>query len=173
MRFKTTAVATAIAALAVPSAALATDDHEHKGKSHQKAKKAKSVGFSLSGTELAGLNVTDNKASGPFTLDLTSANKHARTFLGLTKTQIQGDDTTSIPVASDDTFRLRLNGITDGADAGTDVSLADVLATDRVKVVGKVTRVRKGDTTTTRTLDIKKITVTRETETETETEQQS
>jgi hypothetical protein len=166
MRLKSTAVATAIAALAVPSAAFAADDNDHKAKGHGKAKKAKSVGFALSGTELTGLNVTDGKAAGPFTLDLTSANKHARAFLGLTKTQIQGDDTTSIPVASDDTFRLRLNGVTDGADAGTDVSLADVLPTDRVKVVGKVTRVKKGDTTTTRTLDVKKITVTRETETE-------
>ena len=170
MRLKNTAALTAIAALAVPAAAVANDDHQKKGKSQQaksqkaksqKAKKSKGVGFTVSGTELTGLNVTDGKAAGPFTLDLTSANKHARTFLNVTPAQIQGDDTTSIPVQTDDSFRLRLNGVTDGADAGTTVDLADVLPTDRVKVIGKVTRVRKGDTTTTRVLNIKKITVTR------------
>ncbi len=164
MRLKTTAAATAIAALAVPATAFATDDTKpeksQKPAKTQKAQKAKAKGFTLSGTELAGLTVTDGKVAGPFTLDLTSANKHARTLLGVTKAQVAGDQTTTIPAVAGDALRLRLNGVTDGADAGTDVSLADVLATDRVKVIGKVTR--------DGALDIRKITVKRA---ETETEQ--
>lgn len=192
MRLKTTAVAVAaaVAALSVPAAAFATDDErpanpgqdgrdraaQHRGDAgaergqaraeEAKGKKGKKGrGFVVRGTELAGLTVTDDKVAGPFTLDLVMANKHARKLLEVEKSEIRGDDTTTIPAVADDTVRLRLKGVTDGDDEGTDVSLADVLPTDRVKVIGKVAR--DGE------LNIRKIMVKRDSETEDEAETES
>ena len=133
---------------------------EQAEKQAKRTKKAKGVGFALSGVGLTSLPVADGALTGPLTLDVTSANKHARTLLDITKTDIDGTSTFPVGTSGDEVV-VRFEGLT-----ATDA----LQATDRVKVIGKVTRVRKGDTTTTRTLDIKKITVTRETETETETE---
>jgi hypothetical protein len=135
-----------------------TKQAEKRAAKDKKAKKAKGVGFTLSGVGLTGaLPVSDGALSGVLNLDVTSANKHARTLLGLDAAEIAGTGT--FPVgASGDKVIVKLDGLT-ASDS--------LLATDRVKVIGKVTRVRKGDTTTTRTLDIRKIVVSRgETETE-------
>ena len=174
MNFTKTAVAAAIAALAVPAAADAAKpaDAGSKGKQQQTKSKAKQVGFSLSGTGLTGQTGT-SALTDPFSLDLVSANKHARNALKVDEAFIDGTGTTPIDVAAGDTYSLKLSGVTDGADEGTDVSLADVLATDRVKVVGKVVRTRtkaKGSKPafTYGAVDIRKVVVTRgETETET------
>ncbi len=173
MNLKKTAAATAVAALALPAVADAKKpaDPGAQGKAKaeqqrsakakkQSQKKAKGVGFTLSGVDLAGLTVTDGKLAGPVTLDPTAANKHARTFLKVTAEQIAGEDTVQVGTAGD-AVRVRFVGLT-ASDT--------VLPTDVVKVIGKVTKVRKGDTTTVRTLDIRKITVTRGGEQETETQ---
>ena len=133
---------------------------EQKAKKAKKAKKVKGVGFTLSGIGLTSLPVADGALTGALTLDVTSANKHARTLLELSKTDIAG--TSTFPVGtSGDAVVVKFDGLSEG-DA--------LQATDRIKVIGKVTRVRKGDETTVRTLDIRKIVVSRG-ETETETEQ--
>ena len=157
MSMKTkTLTAVSIAALAVPGAALA----EGKGKGHGKSSKAKSThakkgpkakAFVVKGVDAANLAVTDGKLAGPLTLDPTSANKHARVALELTKTELKGEDLVTFGEA-DDAVTIKYVGL----------QSTDALApTDKVKVIGKVTR--SGD------LNIRKITVVRET-TETETQ---
>ena len=66
------------------------------------AKKAKGVGFTIEGTTAAtALPVADGALTGPLTLDPTSANKHARTLLTLTKADIAGTATEDVGVAGD------------------------------------------------------------------------
>lgn len=148
----------AVAALAFPAAAAAERPADKpakpvkKEKKAKKAKKAKSVGFTVGGLELSGLSVTDGKLTAPLTLDPTSANKHARTFLKLTKADVAGDKTVQLGTAAD-AVRIKFEGLT-----ATDT----LQPTDRVKVIGKLSGT---------TLDIRKITVTRgETETETKSD---
>ncbi len=129
-----------------------------KQRGNQQAKQQKGVGFTLSGVGLTSLPVADGALTGPLTLDVTSANRHARTLLGLSRDEIAGTGTFSVGTTGDGVV-VRFDGL----------SASDALrATDRIKLIGKVTRVRKGDTTTVRTLDIRKIVVTRA---EQETEQ--
>ena len=182
---KKTAVAAALTALAVPSAAVAdhrepTDrghgndrseqdrgdsqrQNQNRSRHQNRNRRGKqSVGFSLSGTGLSGLS--GSTLALPLTLDVTSANRHARRLLELTRADIQGSGTETFG-ASSDTFLLRFAGITDGNNDGT-VDLADVLATDRVKVIGKVTRTRTRDEDGDRTtsyggLNIRKIVISR------------
>lgn len=149
---------TAIAALAVPGAALADgkpSDAGSKGKttSQQSKSKPKGVGFSLGAVDVTGFTVTDGVVA-PFSLDPTSANKHARSFFDpdLTKEFIEGEGTVQVPVADGDTAIVRYHGL-----SSTDA----IQPTDRIKVVGKVTKVKKGDTTTQRVLDIRKVVITR------------
>jgi hypothetical protein len=145
MKTKTILATTAIAALAVPAAAGADKPANpgSQGKGHAKrAHKVKGVGFTLAGTKVTGLSVADGKLSGPLTLDPTSANKHARTFLQLSKADVAGDKTVSLGTAGD-AILVKLHGLKPG-DALT--------ATDRVKVIGKLTG---------STLDIRKLTITR------------
>ena len=157
---KKTATLTAIAALAVPALATADKpaDAGSKGKTQSAAAKSKQkgVGFTAAGLWVSGFDglTTDSKEQrdvSDFTLNLTSANKHARTFLGLaTKPSSETPVSKEIDAATGDKAVIRLIGFD-----STDV----IDATDRVKVIGKVTRVRKGDTTTTRVLDIRRITI--------------
>ena len=179
MKLNKTAIATVAAVLAVPAAAQAEKPQnpgaQGKAKAEQqrgakaqkqsKAKKAKGVGFTLSGTGLSGL--TGTTLTGPLTLDIVSANKHARQALELDKAFIAGSGAFAVPVAEGDAFNVKLDGITDGSDEGTDVSLADVVATDTVKVIGKVARTRtksKGSKPafTFGAIDIRKVVITRE-----------
>jgi hypothetical protein len=176
MSKKTTAILTT-AGFAIFAAPAAAERPENPGKQGRdvaakqqvkqdekrsaKAKKAKGVGFTLSGTGLTGaFPVADGALSGVLNLDVTSANKHARTFLSLDKAEIAGTQTFPVGTSGDKVV-VKFDGLT-----ATDT----LVATDRVKVIGKVTRVRKGDSTTVRSLDIRKIVVSRG-ETETETEQ--
>jgi hypothetical protein len=182
LNLKKTAVAAAVAALSVPAVADAAKpaDAGSKGKSEQQrsakaqkkgAPKSQRVGFSLSGTGLVG-QPGQTALSFPLTLDLVSANKHARTALSteaqkVDKAFIDGTGTLSLPLASGDTFDLKLEGITDGQDEGTDVTVADVVAGDTVKVIGKVVRTRtksKGSKPafTYGAVDIRKVVITRE-----------
>ena len=158
IKTKTTAAA-ALAALALPTAALAEGSHGKSADAHkrhaehqaQKSKRVKSKAFVVSGVDLANLAVnTESELTGPLTLDPTSANKHARKVLELTKTELRGEDTVTFGEA-DDKVVLRYVGL-----QSTDA----ILPTDRVKVIGKVNR--EGE------IDIRKITVKRETETEAE-----
>ena len=190
---KKTAVAAALTALAVPAAAQADrpDDagergrataeqkragHDDQRSERSKAKKPRGtqrVGFALKGIGATGLTATDGKLAGPFSLDVTSANKAARKLLELDREAIQGTTPTELPVAADDEAKLRFVGLTDG-NADGKIDAADIQPTDRVKVLGKVTRTRtrsgEGEERTTTTtygpLDIKKIIVKRVTETQ-------
>ena len=154
MSIKTkTIAAAALAALALPTGALAAGSERaaeaHKKNSERKAQKAKpkSKAFVVQGVDLANLAVdADQKLTGPLTLDPTSANKHARTKLELTKTELRGEDTVTFGETGDAVL-LRYVGL-----QATD----PVQPTDKVKVIGKVTR--EG------AINIRKITVIRETE---------
>jgi hypothetical protein len=131
----------AVAALAFPAAASA-DRPADKPAKPAKPSKTKSVGFAVGGVDLSGLTVTDGKLAGALTLDPTSANKHARTLLKLSKADVAGEKTVEVGTAGD-AVRVRFNGL-----SATD----SILPTDRVKVVGKVSG---------STLNIRKVTVTR------------
>lgn len=182
---KKTAVAAALTALAVPSAAVA-DHREHSDRGHgndrseqrrgdsqnQRQNRNRSqhrnqrgkqrVGFSLAGTGLTG---TDNGTLAlPLTLDITSANKHARKLLEIDRTFIEGTGTKTFGT-SGDTFLVRFEGITDTDNDGN--LFEHVVATDRVKVIGRVLRTRTRDedgdrTTTYSDLNVRKIVVSRE-----------
>ena len=144
MKNKTVALA-AVAALAAAPAAQAK-------KPEPKPAKSKGIAFTLKGTGLTALPVADGALTGALTLDPVSANKHARTVLTLTRADIEGTGTESFGVAGDKVL-VRYNGLT-----ATDA----LLATDVVKVQGKLTRTGKGKAKTLGTLDIRKITITRE-----------
>ena len=157
MKFKTAAIA-AFAALAIPAAGQAEKPADagkqgaQQKAAHTQTAKTKNVAFVIRGTGLATLPVTDGKLTGPLTLDPTSANRHARKALDLTKTEIRGTDTTSFGVA-DDAVIVRYVGLT-----STDA----LQPTDKVKVIGKVARTRNPDHTVTYgALDIRKITIKR------------
>jgi hypothetical protein len=176
---KKTTAAVAVAALALPAAAQADrpQDPGSKGKTRsaeakagqQKGKKTKGVGFSVSGVALEGLALDQagTGVAGPFSLDLTSASGHALKALELAKGDVAKQEAVAIPAVAGDAVKVSFEGVTDGADQDTSVGLADVVATDRVKVVGKVARtVTKGRTAkgakfTYGAIDIKKIVITR------------
>lgn len=150
MKTKTVALA-AIAALALPAAAQAGKPSEpgKQGKERAAQKKAaqkpKGKAFTLKGiTSETALPVADGALTGALTLDPTSANRHARSLLTLTKADIRGTSTETFGVTGDKVV-VKYEGL-EATDALT--------ATDRVAVVGKVRR--------DGTLDIRKITVTRE-----------
>ena len=150
MKTKTIALTT-VAALALPAAAQAAKPAEpgkqgkEKAAQKQAAQKPKGKAFTLKGTGLTALPVTDGALTGALTLDPTSANKHARTLLTLTKADLRGTGTETFGVTGDKVV-VRYSGLT-----ATDA----LQATDVVKVLGKVTG---------GTLDIRSITVTRDTE---------
>ena len=143
---------TAVAALAVPAAAQAGKPTEpgkqgrDKAAQKKSAQKPKGKAFTLKGTTAAtALPVADGALTGALTLDPTSANKHARTLLTLTRAELRGTATETFGVTGDKVV-VRYNGL-ESTDALT--------ATDVIKVHGKVKR--------DGTLDIRRITVTRET----------
>jgi hypothetical protein len=176
--------AAAIAALGIPAVAEAAKPAEpgkqgrdraaqkqsdNAGKS--KRSKSKGVGFTLAGV-LGAENtptLTDG-VLGDFSLDLTSANKHARNALDIDKSDVRGTGATLVDVADGDTVVVKFgDGVTDGADEGTDVSMADVQAGDRIKVIGKVQRTRTRSESGTGkpkftygAVDIRKVVITRE-----------
>src|SRR5688572_13030934 len=144
MNSKSLALA-AVAALALPGAALAAKPADPGSKGQEKsaaakakpkpAKKTKGVGFAIKGTTAApALPVADGALTGPVTLDPSSANKHARGLLTLTKADLAGTATEDVGVAGDK-VEVEYVGLSE-TDALT--------ATDVVKVVGKVARSGKG-----------------------------
>ena len=89
------------------------------------------------------------------TLEVQRANRHARRWLRDNE-----------PVFDTSDARVRFGGVTDGNGDGA-VDFADVVATDRVRVIGKVSSPKRrceGETT----VSIRKVIVTRETEEEEE-----
>ena len=160
---------TAVAALAVPAAAQAVKPAEpgKKGRDNaaQKQSATKKVGFSFAGligatgapeaTQVTGTQFW-TLATDPFSLDLESANLHARRALGITSAAFDGTTLTEIDEGSTtDQFRLKLVGYDTGEapDAG-----------DRVKVIGKVERTRNPRGSETRfsygAIDVRKVVVT-------------
>jgi hypothetical protein len=181
-----TVALTAIAVLAVPAVAQAArpDDAgskgsqtaaEHTATEHKPATKQKQsqpkpqrVGFTVKGI-LGDTLPTVDPATGvvsDVSLDIASANKAARAKLGLDKAGIAAATQTLIDIADDDKVVAKLVGVTDGPDAGTDVSFADIAKGDTVKLIGKVQRTRtktgKGKPSFTYgALDIRQVVVTR------------
>ena len=170
MKNKTVALA-AIAALALPAAAQAAKPTEpgKKGRDNAAQKKSASktqkVGFTFAG--LIGATGAPDAApvagtefftltTDPFSLDLESANLHARKALGITRAAFEGTTLTEIDEGSTtDQFRLTLVGFDTGEepDAG-----------DRVKVIGKVERTRNAKGSATKfsygAIDVRKVVVT-------------
>ena len=171
IKTKTTAAA-ALAVLAVPAAALAHGKpDEERGQANADAKQQRNDdrrddrrghrghrrGFELKGIGVTGaLPLTDGKLTGAITLDPTQANKGARRFLELTRDELRGTDTVPVGTAGD-AVRLRFKGLEEGAA---------LLATDKVKVDGRLVRSgsTQGSGATTKTLDIRRITVVRKAE---------
>ena len=172
MNLKKTAVATAVATLAIPAAAQADKPADAGSKGKAKQSQPKQVGFTVGGLYTSGLTLPlleqrdeDQTVSGPLILQVTSANKHAREFLVFTKANKPSKERpkSRTITLTNDTVRFV------GFDAD------DVLdATDRVKVIGKVTRTGKGKDKTAAggTLDVRRVIVT-DVEPETETEMQA
>ncbi len=146
---KKTIALTAVAALALPAVAQAKKPAEpgKQGKdtaaAKQQAQKPKGKAFTLKGTGLTTLPVADGALTGPLTLDPTSANKHARTLLTLSKADLRGTATETFGETGDEVV-VKYAGLT-----ATDA----LQATDVVKVLGKVVGGK---------LDVRSITVTRE-----------
>ncbi len=153
---------TAVAALAVPAAAQAKPPKPPKP---AKTPTATKVGFSYAGligatgapdaTQVSGTQFW-TLATDPFSLDLESANLHARRVLGITSAAFAGTTLTEIDEhTTTDQFRLKLVGYDTGEapDAG-----------DRVKVVGKVERTRNAKGSATKfsygAVDVRKVVVT-------------
>lgn len=160
--------AAALAALALPTAALATDgpgkgrghdrggdgarSEQHRGddgrRGHHKGRHHGRHGgrhaFVVAGVSAAGLTVTDGRLAGPITLDPTAANRGAAKLLQLTREKLAGQDTVTFGTAGDG-VRVQYKGL-----AATDA----LKPTDAVKVYGKVDRA-------TGALDIKQIKVKR------------
>ena len=158
MKTKTVAL-TAALALAAPAAAQAAKPAEpgkqgkEKAAAKHEAKKPKGKGFTLKGVGLtAALPVADGALTGPLTLDPTSANKHARTLLTLTKADLASTATETFGETGDKVL-VKYVGLT-----ATDTPQA----TDVVKVLGRVSGGK---------LDIRRITITREAPEQTEQEQ--
>lgn len=149
-----TIAAAALAALAIPGAAIADGSDRsaeaHKKNSERKAQKTQSKGkaFTVAGVDAANIPTASGNLAGPLTLDPTSANKHARQVLdagGLTKEELRGEQTVTFGTAGDAVL-VRFVGL----------SSTDTIApTDRVKVIGKVAR--SGGA-----INIRKITVIRD-----------
>lgn len=160
MKTKLIAVAAVTALAAVPAA-----EAKKPTAKKQPTPKTQKVGFTFAG--LIGATGAPDAApvagtefftltTDPFSLDLESANQHARKALGITKAASEGTTLTQIDEGSTtDRFRLTLVGYDEGEapDAG-----------DRVKVIGKVTRTRnaKGSATkfTYGEIDVRKVVVT-------------
>jgi hypothetical protein len=177
---KKTAVITAIAALAVPAAALAAqpDNPGQQGRDNAAAKRqantnsttTKWVGFTLKGLLVTGQTfpaftaVGENFTLNDPALDLISANRHARKALDIEPSEIEGTSATPLDLTNTDQFKLNVVGIT---DAGTIGSWNDDLAAgDSVKLIGKVERTRTKEPGEKPTFDygavnIRKVVVTR------------
>jgi hypothetical protein len=167
IKTKTTTVA-ALAALTLPSAALAHGgekngrghDNDHAGTSDSRGDQGARGdcgdkgghhgwhqgrrAFFLTGTDVAGLTVTDGKLAGPITLDPTFASAKAFKTLGLTRDKVKSEETIQVGAAGDD-VEVKYKGL-----QATDA----IAPTDYIAIFAKTDR-------ETGALDIKKIKVWR------------
>jgi hypothetical protein len=142
------AVVVGTALIAVP--AQAKKPNHGKSETHKThAKKApeskgrcgvKKVGWNVSGDNatFAVTKNADGTYDGTVTLTAHKANGHAE------NSGVNADDTTAETFNLDNTKINFGEDVTDGPDEGTDVGPADVVATDTVKLNGKVQRAKKG-----------------------------
>ena len=91
----------------------------------RRCRRMQSVGFMAKGT-LAGFTAET------ITLDVKRANRHARAWIAANGSELTLGSA-----------RVKFAGVTDGDASGT-VDFADVLPTDQVTAIGKVTRVKRG-----------------------------
>jgi hypothetical protein len=146
-----TAAFAVAAAAAVPVQGAAAKPHGHGGPPEGKGRcaKAQSVGFAAGGS-LAGYTADS------VTLTIAHANKHARGYIASAGS--------TFPLAD---ARLRFRGVTD-ADGSGAVDFADVLPTDVVRVIGKVSRPKRGCPAGDAALTVRKVQVVRPDAAETE-----
>jgi hypothetical protein len=126
------------------------DDRRVRGEDHRGKHKGWSHGrraFVIAGVDGSGVPTADGPLAGPITLDPVRANRGAKKFLELTKTELRGEDTVTFGTAGDE-VDVRYVGLEPGP----------VQPTDIVLVKGKL---RRQEGSETKTLDIKKIVVLR------------
>jgi hypothetical protein len=132
---------------AAPGTAAAPDAKPVKSKS--RCERSQSVGFVLRGGYVSfapSADAADAATAGDLTLDVPRANKHAR----------GGETRRTVSIAG---ARVAFEGV---ADTGGDgVGFEDARAGDRVKVVGKLVRPKRGCEGTTSVV-VKKVKVSRE-----------
>ena len=135
---------TAALALLVPAAATAerpsSPGSQGKGKTPSSKGRCGKVnkGYVVAGT-LVSHTLTQNPDGtydGTVTVKVTKANSHAKKSGATT-------DSEQTYTLDDDKVSFG-EGVTDGADEGTDVGLADVVAGDKVRVLGKIAVQKKG-----------------------------
>ena len=134
-------VALAVAAIAVLALSPAA---QAKPGSSKRCAKSPGVGFVATGS-LAGYDETS------VSLDVARANRHARRWLASNE-----------PVFSLLSVEPSFEGVTD-TNADGAIDFADVVASDSVQVMGKVTRPKRGCEGAS-SLKIRRVTVTRETD---------
>ena len=139
IKTKTTTVA-ALAALTLPSAALAHGGDKGKHRGHHGGH----GGVVLAGTDVSGLAVTDGKLTGPLTLDPVFASRKALRTFGLTREKVKSEETIQVGAAGDD-VRVKYKGL-EATDA--------IAPTDVISIQAKKNR-------ETGALDIRKIVIWR------------
>jgi hypothetical protein len=167
---KKTTAAIAIAALAVPAAAQADkpEDAGSKGREkaqqqqqskrqNKKSERFRGVGFTVRGLYKGGLESADQDSRekqtiGGIELAATSANKQARNALTFTtRPSKESPQDTTVTDSHDQKAVLRFVGFEEGEKPGEN---------DRVSIIGKVSRKRKGDSSgSSRAIDVRRIVV--------------
>lgn len=138
-----TAAVAAAATVALPAPGVLAKPGSHESHAPKgRCAKLQSVGFAAAGS-LASYT-TDT-----VTVNVTRANKHARAYIAA------AGQTFSLSGA-----RLSFHGVTD-ADGSGAVDFADVLPTDVVRLVGKVSRPKHGCPVTDGALRLRKVQVKR------------
>ena len=144
MRTATITIISAAALAAVPALAAADPGHGQSGAHAHglgRCDHPQRVAFVARGSL-----VSFDAGTGNVVLNVVRANHHARAF-------------TSGQPLSTTGARLRFGGLTDGNADGT-VGLDDVVSTDRVMVIGKLVRPKRGCAGTTSVV-LRKVTVAR------------
>ena len=149
-----TAALAAAATLAVPAPGVLAKPGGHGAHAPKgRCAKLQSVGFAAAGS------LTSYTADS-VTLNVTHANKHARAYIAA------AGQTFSLGNA-----RVSFAGVTDADSSGT-VDFADVLPTDVVRLVGKVSRPKHGCPASDSALTLRKVQVVRPDTTDTQSPEQ-
>lgn len=156
-----TALLALTALILTPTLAVAHKGQGKQGKSSaqaakQAAKKTtrcerpKRVAFLAAGT-------FNSASAGQLSVKITRANRHARVYLRTQDASFAKGSVVAFPLAS---AKLTLKGVSD-TNADGKLDLSDAQASDRVRVLGKVLKSKRGCTAAPSTLKVRKLTVIR------------